>query len=131
MLLNNMQYATNSTLSIDSGVRHLYIPMLPEHLRPVVVALLSGATDVAASHRLNCSPRTFSRRVSELLELLDAETRFQAGVKLAFESVREQPPTTVRGLDSRAHLLMAAVPMGTVILHPDSRGTIGSQHSLQ
>ncbi|MEH0970451.1 hypothetical protein V6U77_04845 [Micromonospora sp. CPCC 205546] len=56
---------------------------IPPHLNVIVAALLSGATDVAASHQLNCSPRTFSRRVGELLEYLGVETRFQAGVKLA------------------------------------------------
>ena len=101
MLLGNTSYVTNSIFAINEDARHLHISMLPDYLRPVVVALLSGATDVTASHRLNCSPRTFSRRVSELLELFEVETRFQAGVKLAFLSVREQAPTVVGGLDGR------------------------------
>jgi DNA-binding NarL/FixJ family response regulator len=52
----------------------------PQHLQPVLGQLLTGATDVAASKRLGMSPRTFSRRVSELLEYLGVSTRFQAGV---------------------------------------------------
>jgi DNA-binding NarL/FixJ family response regulator len=53
---------------------------LPEHLVLVVAQLLTGATDVTASQRLGVSPRTFSRRVSELLECLGVTSRFQAGV---------------------------------------------------
>jgi hypothetical protein len=56
---------------------------LPDYLRPVLWQLLSGATDCAASHHLNMSPRTFSRRVAELLEFLDVQTRFQAGFEVA------------------------------------------------
>lgn len=52
----------------------------PQHLQPVLSQLLTGATDVAASKRLGMSPRTFSRRVSELLDYLGVSTRFQAGV---------------------------------------------------
>jgi hypothetical protein len=52
----------------------------PQHLQPVLGQLLTGATDVTASKRLGMSPRTFSRRVSELLEYLGVSTRFQAGV---------------------------------------------------
>jgi hypothetical protein len=105
MLLDNVPYATKPAAQAESSVRTLLIMMLPDHLRPVVVALLSGATDVAASHRLNCSPRTFSRRVSELLELLEVETRFQAGVKLAFHSVHERSPILVSGPDDQGRFL--------------------------
>lgn len=59
------------------------IDLVPAHLRPILAALFSGATDVAASHRLNVSPRTFSRRVAELLEYFEVQTRFQAGVEVA------------------------------------------------
>lgn len=52
----------------------------PEHLLPVLEQLLTGATDVTASQRLGMSPRTFSRRVSELLDYLGVLSRFQAGV---------------------------------------------------
>jgi hypothetical protein len=55
----------------------------PEHLLPIIEQLLSGATDMTASQRLELSPRTFSRRVAELLEHLAAESRFQAGVEAA------------------------------------------------
>lgn len=55
----------------------------PPHLVPILEALMGGQTDVAASRRLNMSPRTFSRRVAELLDYLGVETRFQGGVKIA------------------------------------------------
>jgi hypothetical protein len=61
---------------------------VPVHLRPVLGALLSGATDAAASHQLNVSPRTFSRRLAELLEHFGAQTRFQAGVTFGLRGVR-------------------------------------------
>lgn len=53
---------------------------LPEYLVPIVAQLMTGATDVTASQRLGMSPRTFSRRVSELLDYLGVMSRFQAGV---------------------------------------------------
>jgi hypothetical protein len=56
-------------------------PRIPEHLRPVLEQLLDGTTDDVASRRLNMSPRTFSRRVAELLDCLHVRSRFQAGVE--------------------------------------------------
>ncbi|MFC8076328.1 hypothetical protein ACFUN8_12425, partial [Streptomyces sp. NPDC057307] len=41
--------------------------VLPHHLRPVLEAMLCGLTDEAAAARLGMSPRTYSRRVGELL----------------------------------------------------------------
>ncbi|HEY0697332.1 MAG TPA: hypothetical protein VGD43_05925 [Micromonospora sp.] len=55
-------------------------PGAPAHLAPILAQLLTGATDVTASQRLGMSPRTFSRRVSELLDYLGVMSRFQAGV---------------------------------------------------
>ena len=121
MLLDNVPYAAKPVAHTETNIRYLHITMLPEHLRPVVVALLSGATDVAASHRLNCSPRTFSRRVSELLELLDVETRFQAGVKLAFHSVHERSPILVSGPDDLGQFL-TTVAHATDAAQMDYRG---------
>ncbi|WP_066370593.1 response regulator transcription factor [Herbidospora mongoliensis] len=54
---------------------------LPEHLQVVLVQLLSGATDQAASNRLGISARTYSRRVSELLDHMGVQSRFQGGVE--------------------------------------------------
>lgn len=44
-------------------------------------ALGSGATDEAAARDLGMSVRTYRRRVAELLDVLEAGSRFQAGVR--------------------------------------------------
>ncbi len=56
---------------------------LPEQLRPVLEALLSGLTDEAAAARLGMSGRTYSRRVGELLATLGTTSRFRAGAEAA------------------------------------------------
>lgn len=53
----------------------------PEHLRVLLPALVSGDIDSAAAAKAGMSMRTFSRRVGELLALLGARSRFQAGVE--------------------------------------------------
>ncbi|BCJ69197.1 hypothetical protein [Polymorphospora rubra] len=66
----------------------------PDHLLPILAQLMTGATDVTASQRLGMSPRTFSRRVSELLDHLGVLSRFQAGVASANQGwvlPRQQP----------------------------------------
>lgn len=55
----------------------------PPHLLVILEELLTGDTDVTMSRRLNMSPRTFSRRVAELLDYLGVNTRFQAGMEIA------------------------------------------------
>lgn len=52
---------------------------VPARLRPVLDALLDGTIDAAAARRLGVSPRTYTRRVAELLDLLGVTTRAQAG----------------------------------------------------
>jgi DNA-binding NarL/FixJ family response regulator len=42
-----------------------------------------GLPDHAAAARLGLSPRTYTRRVSELLALLDTTNRFHAGAVAA------------------------------------------------
>lgn len=56
---------------------------LPPHLRDVVQMIGTGLTDEAAARRVGLSPRTYSRRVGELLELLGARSRFEAGAHAA------------------------------------------------
>ncbi len=82
-------------------------PLVPDYLRPILGQLLAGATDNAASHRLNMSARTFSRRVAELLDVLGVRTRFQAGFEIA-RRARQRPAVLVeprrRGeIDSAGH----------------------------
>ena len=43
--------------------------------------LTTGLTDEAAARRMGMSLRTYRRRVAELMRLLEAESRFQAGVR--------------------------------------------------
>jgi hypothetical protein len=59
---------------------------IPDDLVPVLHQLLSGVTDTVGCHRLNMSARTFSRRVADLLDLMDVQTRFQLGFELARQS---------------------------------------------
>ncbi|WP_405820078.1 DNA-binding response regulator [Streptomyces sp. NBC_00838] len=58
-------------------------PALPRQLRPVLDAMLCGLTDEAAAARLGMSPRTYSRRVGELLTALGTTSRFRAGAEAA------------------------------------------------
>jgi hypothetical protein len=51
----------------------------PPALQPVLDALLQGLTDVAAAKRLGVSPRTYSRRVADLLGVLGIASRTQVG----------------------------------------------------
>lgn len=55
----------------------------PGHLIPVINRLASGVTDLAAQRALNLSPRTFNRRSAEIMEILNARSRFQAGAEAA------------------------------------------------
>jgi hypothetical protein len=55
----------------------------PVGMLPILEELLSGDTDVTVSRRLSMSPRTFSRRVAELLDYIEVNTRFQAGMQVA------------------------------------------------
>ncbi|WP_405617813.1 DNA-binding response regulator [Streptomyces sp. NBC_01508] len=57
--------------------------VLPSQLRPVLDAMLCGLTDEAAAARLGMSPRTYSRRVGELLTALGTTSRFRAGAEAA------------------------------------------------
>ncbi|MFI1399964.1 DNA-binding response regulator [Streptomyces sp. NPDC020681] len=55
----------------------------PDHLQPVLQALVAGLTDEAAAARLGMSSRTYSRRVGELLAALGTTSRFRAGAEAA------------------------------------------------
>ena len=49
--------------------------------RALLRMLTTGLTDEAAARRMGMSLRTYRRRVAELMRLLEAESRFQAGVR--------------------------------------------------
>ncbi|MGW8990901.1 DNA-binding response regulator [Streptomyces zhihengii] len=57
-------------------------PHLDDGGRRVLRTLASGATDETAARELGMSLRTYRRRVAELLAALDADSRFQAGVRV-------------------------------------------------
>ncbi len=52
-------------------------------VRETLQLLESGATDEAAARQLGVSVRTVRRRVATVMDLLGAESRFEAGVKAA------------------------------------------------
>lgn len=57
-------------------------PRIDAQAREVLHALGSGLTDAAASRDLGMSLRTYRRRVAELLVVLGADSRFQAGMRV-------------------------------------------------
>ncbi|SFN58363.1 hypothetical protein SAMN04489713_102487 [Actinomadura madurae] len=56
-------------------------PALSEESRAILRLLGGGLKDEAAARRLGMSLRTYRRRVAEILTLLDAGSRFQAGLR--------------------------------------------------
>ncbi|MFD0902651.1 helix-turn-helix transcriptional regulator [Actinomadura sediminis] len=56
-------------------------PALTGESRRILRLLAEGLKDEAAARRLGMSLRTYRRRVAEILALLDAESRFQAGLR--------------------------------------------------
>lgn len=81
----------------------------PAYLQPLLEELLRGDTDVTTSRRLSMSPRTYSRRVAELLSYLGVRTRFQGGMEVALRGwvplIRQEPRGT------------GALPEGRLELH--------------
>lgn len=59
------------------------VKCFPEEFLPVLKGLSWGKSDVTTSRLIDMSPRTFSRKVAELLAYLGVETRFQAGMEVA------------------------------------------------
>lgn len=57
------------------------VPRLETDSRVILQALASGLTDATAAKRLGVSLRTYRRRVSELMAKLEADSRFQAGLR--------------------------------------------------
>lgn len=71
-------WATGHDPAADRGPQEL-----PPHLTPVLACMHEGLSDHAAAARLRLSPRTYTRRVGELLALLGTASRFQAGAAAA------------------------------------------------
>jgi hypothetical protein len=81
--VREVQLVSSQEIVRGAGMIHEYRALPPDHLRPVLEQLLIGATDTVASRRLRMSPRTYSRRVAELLEYLGVSSRFQGGAEIA------------------------------------------------
>lgn len=56
-------------------------PVLNEQAREILRMLSAGHTDETASRQLGMSLRTYRRRVAELMTMLGATSRFQAGIR--------------------------------------------------
>ena len=59
------------------------LPQVDADGRVILRALGDGLTDESAARRLGLSLRTYRRRVAELMSKLDADSRFQAGLRAA------------------------------------------------
>ncbi|KIF77183.1 LuxR family transcriptional regulator [Streptomyces sp. 150FB] len=70
----------DTAVDLDTYLRS-DVPHLDAEGRVILDALASGLTDTAASRRLGIPLRTYRRRVAELMAKLEADSRFQAGVR--------------------------------------------------
>ncbi|HMJ74555.1 MAG TPA: LuxR C-terminal-related transcriptional regulator, partial [Iamia sp.] len=59
------------------------VPELSERDRELLALLAAGLKDRAIAHTLGVTERTIGRRVTDLMERLDAGTRFRAGARAA------------------------------------------------
>lgn len=64
---------------------------------PVLAELMAGSTDRVACRNLRVSPRTYSRRLAELLTLIGVDTRFQCGFHLGLTIIKPDPMADRRG----------------------------------
>jgi DNA-binding NarL/FixJ family response regulator len=58
------------------------LPHVDAQGKRILRALAAGITDPVAAREIGISVRTYRRRVAELMKLLEAESRFQAGVRV-------------------------------------------------
>ncbi|MFD7969401.1 DNA-binding response regulator [Streptomyces clavifer] len=70
----------DSAMDLDAYLRS-DVPHLDAEGRMILDALGSGLTDASAARRLGVSLRTYRRRVAELMAVLEAGSRFQAGLR--------------------------------------------------
>ena len=92
------EYTVTTTATLVAGVHALFqaawdtatdfhaflhgaLPHLDAEGRTILWSLGSGLTDESASRKLGLSLRTYRRRVADLLTTLDADSRFQAGLR--------------------------------------------------
>lgn len=86
--------AVSVTDRIDFGDR-----TRTEFARRILGCLHAGVTDEVAARELSVSVRTYRRYVAEIMELVGAESRFQAGVYAA--ELGLLPPVLERGPEGR------------------------------
>jgi DNA-binding NarL/FixJ family response regulator len=72
--------AWEAAVDLDAYLRR-DVPHLDLDGRTILRALGSGLTDATAARQLGVSLRTYRRRVAELMTTLEAESRFQAGLR--------------------------------------------------
>ncbi|GAA4105459.1 DNA-binding response regulator [Actinomadura miaoliensis] len=72
-------------------------PALGEQSRQILRLLGGGLKDEAAARQLGLSLRTYRRRVAEILTLLDADSRFQAGLRAHELGLLGAPPRRPAG----------------------------------
>lgn len=70
----------DTAVDLDTYLR-CDIPHLDADSRMILEALGSGLTDESAAERFGVSLRTYRRRVAELMAKLEADSRFQAGLR--------------------------------------------------
>jgi sugar-specific transcriptional regulator TrmB/DNA-binding CsgD family transcriptional regulator len=70
-------------IPLDSLLTLRHSSELTEDERQLLSLMASGLTDKAIGRQLEISERTVQRRVARIIERLDAETRFQAGLQAA------------------------------------------------
>jgi hypothetical protein len=94
-------------------------------LVPVLYQLLSGVVDATACRRLNMSPRTFSRRVADMLDELGVATRFQGGAECGRRAVlalawrrNQERLQAAAGMITAAPRLPVAAPAWRGAAHP-------------
>ncbi|MFI8389854.1 response regulator transcription factor [Streptomyces sp. NPDC085540] len=73
-----------------AGHRQLSPRLRTELAREILERLLAGLTDETAARELNVSLRTYRRYVAEIIRELDANSRFQAGVRAVELGLRSQ-----------------------------------------
>ena len=67
----------------DEGLNEEEREALPAGAEEILPLLAAGLKDQVIARQLDLSPRTFDRRIRQLMDALDARTRFQAGLTAA------------------------------------------------
>lgn len=77
----SLYWATWESATDLADFRRSRPPALSDQSRQILRLLAAGLTNETAARRLGLSLRTYRRRVAEIMTLLDADSRFQAGLR--------------------------------------------------